>query len=464
MCTAIAGNLKMVTQSLCQTAHDNNIRNLIFNFKLMSFSLPLRFCFLFLVLLVSHENFAQQAGVQYLIKAGRMYDSEKNVFLKNKQILVKGNTILRVGDKLEAPAGTIVLDYSNATVTPGLIDAHTHLMLKQGPTENLANDGILNSPETRVLRAVGYARSYLDAGFTSIRDLGNSEQYLDLEFRNALDRGDVTGPRMIVSGPIISAMDGQLYGMPVKEFDKYSDKEYSMISGAEEATKVVKAHIARGVDVIKITAIGNRLTLTLEEMKAIVKAAHSERVKVTAHCDRDWAVHAAIEAGVDGLEHGYGFKKATLDTMAKRGIYLVPTDGSPELTIKYMKGQNMPVNEEQIRKNFKPLQDRIQVAHKAGVMIIAGSDAYLDMGMPRGEMAKYTISGYFDAGLSPADVLKTATLNAAVALEMQGQVGVLKENAMADIAVFNGDMESDFKKSLFDVKMVMKNGVIEYQK
>jgi imidazolonepropionase-like amidohydrolase len=259
-------------------------------------------------------------------------------------------------------------------------------------------------------------------------------------------------------------MDGQLYGMPVKEFDTYSNKEYSLISGVEEAVKAVKSHIARGVDVIKITAIGNRLTLTLEEMKAIVKAAHSERVKVTAHCDRDWAVHAAIEAGVDGLEHGYGFRQSTLDTMAKRGIYLVPTDGSIDLGRIYLQGERMPVNEEQLKAGFKPLQDRLKAAHKAGVMIVAGSDAYADIAISRGESAMYNIAGYHDAGLAPADVLKTATYNAAIALDMAGQIGVLKENAIADIVIFNGDMQKDFKKALFDVKMVMKNGVVEYQR
>jgi imidazolonepropionase-like amidohydrolase len=198
------------------------------------------------------------------------------------------------------------------------------------------------------------------------------------------------------------------------------------------------------------------------QWRAIVQAAHSERVKVTAHCDRDWAVHAAIEAGVDGLKHGYGFKQSTLDTMAKRGIYLVPTDGSAELREIYLRKEKIAFNEQEVRQNFKPLQDRLKAAHKAGVLIVAGSDAYADFNLPRGETAKYTISGYFDAGLSAADVLKTATYNAAIALGMEGQIGVIKANAMADISVFNGDMEKDFKKSLFDVKMVMKNGVVGY--
>jgi len=419
---------------------------------------------LLISLIFSRISSAQSADKYYLIKAGQMYDSENNVFLKNKQILIKGNTIQKVGDKLDTPQGTTVLDYGNATVTPGLIDAHTHLLFRQGPADNLAFDGIMNSPETRALRAVGYAKSYLNAGFTAIRDLGNSEQYLDLEVRNAIERGDFPGPRMLISGPIISAMDGQLYGVPVKDFDKYSSKEYSMVSGTEEARKAVKEHIARGVDVIKITVFGNRLVLTPEEMKAIVQAAHSERVKVTAHCDRDWAVHAALEAGVDGLEHGYGFKQSTLDTMAKRGIYLVPTDGSVDLRIFYLKSQNIKFDEQEVKNNFKQLQDRIMAAHKAGVMIVAGSDAYSDLNLPRGETAKYTISGYFDAGLSAADVLKTATYNASIALGMKNQIGIIKENAMADLSVFEGDMQKDFKKSLFDVKMVMKNGVVEYRK
>ncbi|SFA41574.1 Imidazolonepropionase [Pedobacter suwonensis] len=417
----------------------------------------------FTLLSYSATSFAQQNEKYFLIKAGQMYDSEKNEFYKNKQLLIRGNSIVKVGDRIDVPSGTIILDYSEDTVTPGLIDAHSHIAFQQGPNDNLANDGILNSPETRVLRAVGFAKSYLNAGFTCIRDLGNSEQYLDIELKNAIERGDFSGPRMLVSGPIISAMDGQIYGVPIKEFEKYSAKEYSMVSGADEATKAVKEHIARGVDVIKITAIGNRLVLTLEEIKAIVKAAHSERVKVTAHCDRDWAVHAAIEAGVDGLEHGYGFTKSTLETMAKRKIYLVATDGSPDLQITYLKTQKMPYDEQQIRKNFKPLQDRLKAAHNAGVMIVAGSDAYININMPRGEMAKHTISGYFDAGLSASDALRTATYNASIALGMPDQIGVLKERAKADIAIFKGNMQKDFKKSLFEVKMVMKNGLIEFQ-
>lgn len=151
---------------------------------------------------------AQKAQDQILIKAGQLYDSEKNVFLKNQQILIKGNRILKVGEKIEISKGTIVLDYSNATVSPGLIDAHTHILTNQGLEAPLSVDAVMQSSESRVLRAAHYAKTYLNAGFTTIRDLGNSGQYLDIEVRDAINKGYIDGPRMFVSGPIIGSMDG----------------------------------------------------------------------------------------------------------------------------------------------------------------------------------------------------------------------------------------------------------------
>jgi imidazolonepropionase-like amidohydrolase len=407
---------------------------------------------------------AQAVPAQYLIKAGQLYDSEKNVFLKNQQILVKGNRIVKVGEKIEAPKGAVVLDYSHATVSPGLIDAHTHILTNQGLEEPLSVDVVMQSPESRVLRAAHYARTYLDAGFTTIRDLGNSGQYLDIEVRNAIDKGYIKGPRMLVSGPIIGSMDGQLDGLPAADFERVSKREYSMVSGIEEAIKAVKEHIVQGVDVIKIMAIGNRLTLSLDEMKAIVQTAHGQRLKVTAHCDRDWAAHAAIEAGVDGIEHGYSFKDTTLRMMAKKGIYLVPTYGSMDGFVRYHKLTHQEYNVDEIKKSIEPWRKSLLKAKELGVMIVAGSDAYHNMKIPRGEDAKYTLSGYYDYGFSAEDVLKTSTANAAIALEMQNEIGVIRENAVADITVFDGDLKKEFKKTLFNVKMVMKAGEIQYQK
>ena len=402
----------------------------------------------------------------YLIKAGLLYDAERNVFLKDQQILIKGNRIAQVGPKLDVPPSTQVLNYPNATVAPGLIDAHTHVLTDQGMSQDLAADAILRSSEHRVLRAVKHLRSYLAAGFTTIRDVGNSGQYLDIELRNALRRGDINGPRMFVSGPIIGSMDGQLTsGFPLRKFDHVARSEQSLVSEAEEASKAVKEHIARGVDVIKILAIGNSLTLSLEEMKAIVQTAHAHRVKVTAHCDRDWAAHAAIEAGVDGIEHAYGFKQSTLDTMAKKGMYVVPTYGSVDGMAYIRKLLNQDYKREDLQKEFAAGWGKwVNDIRKAGLLMVAGSDAYHELGVERGDWAKQTLRGYRDAGLSAEEVLQSATSNAARILNRSGELGVLKANALADVVVFNGDLRQNFDLALYDVALVMKEGRIEVQK
>lgn len=409
-------------------------------------------------------SFAQRP---YLIKAGKLYDSEKNVFLKDQEIYVEGNKIKKVGKDLSVPENTIVLDFSTATVTPGLIDAHTHILSMQKLTlENdldyLAFDAIMHSDETRVLRGAHFAKTYLQAGFTSIRDVGNSGFYLDVELRNAIRNGYVDGPRMFVSGPIIGSVDGQFGGLPPEEFKRITEQEYSTINGVNEAKRAVKEHIVQDIDLIKILGIGNRLTLSLEEMKAIVETAHENRITVTAHVDRDYVAKNVIEAGVDGIEHGYGFKDATLELMAQKGIYLTPTDNSVDLAAIAYKKLGIPYDIESLKKNFKSLQDRLIRAFNKGVMIVAGSDSYHDFGIPRGEAAKHTVLSYYDAGLKPNDVLRTATYNAAIALGQKDQIGVIRENALADIAVFGGDMEANFKESLFKVKWVMKDGKIYY--
>lgn len=409
-----------------------------------------------------HTCIAQNIQSSYLIKAGKLYDSENNIFLKDQEILVQDDKITKVGKNLTVPDNTIMLDYSNSTITPGLIDAHTHILTEQKVNRDLVDDVIKHSEGTRILRAVKFATSYLKAGFTSIRDLGNSGQYLDVELRNAINNGYVPGPRMFISGPIISSYDGQFGGLPFEDHEKITKMEYRVVNGTDDAKLAVKEHIVQFVDVIKILAHGNILPLSLEEMKAIVETAHANRIKVTVHSDRDWVVHNAIAAGVDGIEHGYSFKDSTFLVMAKKGIYLVPTYGSVEGAVLYYKMANLHYDVEEIKKDFQPTQERLKKAMELGVTIVAGSDAYFDFGIPRGDAAKLTLLGYYEAGLEANDVLKTATYNASVALNSENQIGIIKENAVADISIFGGDLETNFKESLFNVQLVMKDGKIQY--
>jgi imidazolonepropionase-like amidohydrolase len=411
--------------------------------------------------------FSILAGAQtpaILIKASRLYDAEKNIFLDNQQVLVEGNRIKATGTKLDAPAGAIVIDLPDATITPGLIDAHTHLLTVQHLPDNLAVDMLLNSPERRVLRAAGFAKSYLDAGFTSIRDLGNSGYYLDLEVASAIRRDYIPGPRMFCSGPILSAMDGQFYQLPYNERQRITDKEYRVIRGEEDAIQAVKEHVNNSVDVIKVVTFGERMGLTIGEMKAIVKTAHQYGLRVTAHSTSGESVANAIEAGVDGIEHAYYLHDTLLARMAHKGIYMVPTDPSFHSVIEVQKTQHITQHDTtSIRSELKPLSDRLLRARKAGVTIVAGSDAYFDLPSSRGNAAKQTIAAYVEEGLSVEDALRSATLNAAEALGQKGQLGVVKAGAKADIVIFNGNVKKDFSKALFDVNTVIKDGKIVYR-
>lgn len=270
---------------------------------------------------------------------------------------------------------------------------------------------------------------------------------------------------MYVSGPILSAMDGQFYQLPLKDHDRITQGEYRVIKDAADAVQAIKEHVNNNVQVIKVMAFGERLGLEAEELAAIVKTAHAHRLPVTAHATSDWVVLKSIEAGVDGIEHGYYMSDSSLELMARKGIYLVPTDPSIQGIIDREEAHQIKEhNMEDIKKMLQPLGERLQKAMQKGVMIVAGSDAYFELKVTRGDDAKQTLVAYAEEGLSAADVLRTATYNAAIALGKKNELGVLREGAKADIAIFNGDLESDFKKVLFDVNLVMKDGKIVYRK
>lgn len=169
-----------------------------------------------------------QSPKAYLLKVGKLYNSEQNTFIRNQEILVQGNKIVKVGTGLKKPEGAEVINLGSCTVTPGLIDAHTHILYLQKPEEPMEVDILMNSDIERSLRAVKIARTFLDAGFTTIRDLGNSGQYLDLNMRRAIDKGLVAGPRMIISGPILSPEDGQFFGLSLQN-RPVIDREYTVV-------------------------------------------------------------------------------------------------------------------------------------------------------------------------------------------------------------------------------------------
>lgn len=412
-----------------------------------------------LLLLLSQVAFGQ-APTRYIIRAGKLFDSENKRFKTSQEILVEGDRIKKVGNLTKKDrANAEVVDLSRSTVIPGLIDSHSHLLLSQVSGVPMERDILAISEEERIRRAGQYAKEYLDAGITTVKDLGNSGQYLDLILRKQAESGTTASPRIWASGPILSPPNGQFGKLP-EAHKALPEKEYTIVKTPEDAVAAVTEHHKRGVDVIKVCVTNdNGLILSPEILQAIVKTAHAKGLKVTAHAPFDDVVRDAIDAGVDGIEHGYGIGDSTLQRMAQKKVYLVPTDGTFEgykgiLSLGEWKAADSDVND-----FVKKAKDRLLRAVKAGVPIVYGSDAYLKSPEHRGAAAKDALISYFVAGLTVGDVLQIGTYNGAVAAGKAGELGVIKPGARADIVAFEGDLETNFRPVISrDASFAMRDG------
>ena len=397
-----------------------------------------------------------------LIRAGRVFDSEKGVLLPARDIVIKNNLIEAVGENLPVPAGARVIDLTRYTVLPGLIDAHTHLLYLEDPSGNSSLEGIkaltIEGTALRALRGAARGRTFLLAGITTVRDLGNSGRFGDVALRTAINEGSVDGPRMYVSGPGLSPEGGQFPGLQ-PDYKQIAEAEYRVIHGPDDARQAVRENVTYGARLIKIYSNNtpNPGYLSMEEMKAIVDEAKLLKVKVAAHATNDTAVRRAAEAGVDSIEHGYEVKDETLALMKTRGVVLVPTDVDEASLKRYFERSKSPApaNPTSI---LQPLRDRLRRAMAAGVTIVAGSDNYIDFGMPQGQAAKRVLFAYLEAGMKPAQILQSATINGG-RLVGDERLGVIKTGAFADIIAIEGDPLQDFK-AIEKVKFVMKDGKV----
>ncbi|RYU95857.1 amidohydrolase family protein [Emticicia agri] len=418
------------------------------------------------LLLLYATILSAQPSRHLLIQVGKLYDSEQKIFLSNQRILIKNGVIVDVGPHLNQIAGVKFVDLSQCTATPGLIDMHTHLLLHQKQT----SDGMILASKVpakeRIKQGMVFARENLESGLTTVRDLGNSGQYLDVELKKTLAKSKDLGPTMYVSGPILSPPGGQFGKMaPADSF--VINQEYRVIMSAEDARLAVLEHVKHGVDIIKVCMNTDNRMLTIDEIEAIVKTAHENGISVTAHATYDKSARAAVMAGVDGIEHGYDLSDSTLILMAQRGTYLVPTDVTKEQAKILVEGIGMKGKEaEDYAKSFlDSVHDRLRRAVTKGVTIVSGSDFYNDVvGIPRGKGAVGVILSYHEAGIPVKDVLQYATYNAAKALGIAESTGNIKKGMKADIVFFNGDLENDFAQTLFKVQMVLKAGLPVYPK
>lgn len=370
-------------------------------------------------------------------------------------VLVEGERIVSVGTTAPTPStppapgtptATEVVELGDATILPGLVDAHSHLLSAQGPEESaIVTEVATTSDADRALRAVRFAKQMVRAGFTTVRDLGNSGHGADVSLKRAIRSGIVEGPSMVVSTRALAPPGGQFPRLTEAAADLV-DHEYAVVKSPDEARASVTRAFYEGADCIKVIVDhGPGRSLDRETLEAIVATAHAAGRKVAAHALEDKAARAAIAAGVDSIEHGYSLSDATLSEMAKKKISLVATDYPLTHYLGFVPaGPAHDAVLEALTKFHASNVERLRRAKKANVTIVAGSDAYVETPAgDRGCEALLVFRAYAEAGLSPLEIVRSATVNAAALLGRPPGTSSMEPGSIADILVVEGDPLAD---------------------
>lgn len=401
------------------------------------------------------------------VKCGRLLDVKSGNFIRDAVILIEGEKITKVGAGLRVPPEAQVINLGTATVLPGLIDAHTHLLQNYdgelgGDDRNMLLTTAQLSPAKRALLGAAMARETLEAGITTVRDLGNSGVNGDVALRDAVRAGWVVGPRIVASTRALAPVGGQFGRLPV-ETQRIIEQEYVTVSGVEEARRAVRQAVYDGADCIKVIVDEGSRLLSLEEMKVIVEEAHRVDKKVAAHVAGERAARIAVEAGVDSIEHGYSLSDDMLKVMAAKKIFLVPTIQPAEFYVRVFGkayGNQIREYEAGAARVTEAKQQVLARAVKAGVRIAAGSDEYYQVpGKTRGQASLAIFRTYASAGMPPLEIIRAATTGAADLLGMREQIGSLEANMTADLIAVEGDPLSDITE-LERVRFVLKGGSV----
>jgi imidazolonepropionase-like amidohydrolase len=401
---------------------------------------------------------AAPAPKTVVIRAGRLLDVRTGKTLANQIIIIQDDKIASVGSGTQIPAGSQVIDLSSATVLPGLIDAHTHITM----TTNFGYSRLGISIPRQALNGARNARVTLDAGFTTIRNVGASG-FTDVALRDAINAGDLPGPRMLVSGPALSITGGHCDDnlLPF-EWHAQSDGVADGVEGVQRKTREI---IKYGADLIKICATGGVLShgdnpqasqYTLDEMKAIVADAHRLGRKVAAHAHGAQGIRWASEAGVDSIEHGSYIDDAAIAEMKKNGTYLVPTLYLADWFLANAERIGTPPELiGKAREVMPAARKNVARAFAAGVKVGFGTDAAV---YPHGLNA-HEFAVMVKLGLTPLQAIQAATINDADLLGWSDKVGTLEPGKWADVVAVDGDPLADVT-TLERVKFVMKGGEV----
>ncbi len=419
--------------------------------------------FLALASVVAMVAAAQASAKDMVIHAGRLLDGVSDTARSNVSIVIKDDRITAVQDGFVTPPGAEVIDLKTSTVLPGFIDVHNHV------TGGGSKDRLRSMVENAAFQSVWNVRTILNAGFTSVRDVGGNTE-LSVALRNAINAGTIPGPRLTVAGAALGPTGG--HGDPKNHidprWDRKDDWQLGVVDGTVDAIRTVRELHKRGANVIKIMSSGgvaspgddpNLQLLRDDELKAIVETAHSLGMKVASHAHGKPGIDAAVRAGVDSIEHGTYSDAETYKLMKERGTFMVPTlfAGQEIYEVATKTPEKLPPTVADKAIAVTPtMRLNAANAYKAGVKMALGTD---QLGWrPHGQNAlelQYLVA----AGIKPIDAIRMGTGNAAELLGQTDSVGSVRPGRYADIIAVAGDPVADITE-MQRVQFVMKGGKV----
>jgi imidazolonepropionase-like amidohydrolase len=422
---------------------------------------------------------AQSPAPVSLVKAGHLIDPQTGNVLSPAAVLIENGKIQEVGPPSQvqshAPAGVKTIDLGGATLLPGLIDAHTHLLLDVvvPPTADSMRRfngdfvadlllAIVESPSKRVLLGAQMAREDLESGFTTVRNLGHSGIDGDTSLRDAINAGRIAGPHILASGRKITSLGNYIQSLNPALSDSIVRQEFLEVANLEEGRRAVDENLFYDVDVIKITLDDDGVGINASIMSAIVEEAHRAHKRVAVHAVSQGAIQTAIDASADSIEHGNDVTDQQLKMMRDKGIFF-------DITPTFWSGFFSKITEPSIVRpppasnaNLEASAERrrkfVQRILQSGVRFAAGSDmCWFYPGKTRGQASATMFPHLRDAGMPPLDILRAVTTNAAQMLGWQDRIGALEPGKFADLVAVAGDPLTDITE-LERVRFVMKDG------
>lgn len=417
---------------------------------------------------------AAEAPRTVLVTAGRLLDVRAGKLLEGQGLLIEGERIKEAGPAAalaaKLPPGARRIDLPGMTLLPGLIDAHAHLLdamsYRLRGWENLLVTVAAMSPAKRALLGAANARETIEAGITTVRNVGHSGRNGDVALRDAVNEGWVVGPRIQASARKLTPPGGQAMPLHSVLAERIVDEEFRVVAGADDGRRAVREALHEGVDFVKVVLSDQPPLFSVEEVRAIVEEAHRAGIKVAAHASEGPAIQVGIDAGVDSIEHGDAVTDEQLGAMKAKGIWLVATDLwergflTNAFKVVAFDAEDRAALETMFAGYMKTAADRLERARKRGVRIAAGSDNWFRWeGRTRGQATLELVPALAAEGMPPLEILRAMTVAPAELMGWGDRVGTLEAGRYADVVAVRGDPLKDATE-LQRIAFVMKGGAV----